>query len=254
MPTYTDADRLDAEVRKLIAEERNLSRPFLRQPASWIALGTLALSLVVNWVQHSDAEAKDHEAKASEKLALIEAKEHKLERDRLAEEELQLQSRIASKQRALDEQSEQSLVLDAKLKAIQGELTQAVTTRESLSRTLTSLRTAVAQTVQSNEQTSQVLSKPLKDSGDRNVASAFDAKGYQLLSSGDLRGAEAAFAAAENAFNGYHFSYEIARLLRRNKDTLDEPTTKREVYQAVSSKYSAYASPEQQKTLKELSK
>ena len=55
---YSETDKLQYEVKKLIAEEKNLSRPFWWQPASWITLATLGLSLVGNTIQYSSAERR----------------------------------------------------------------------------------------------------------------------------------------------------------------------------------------------------
>lgn len=54
--SYTNDDKLQWEVQKLQAETKNLSRPFVRQPAFWIGLGTLTLSLGTNLAQLSNAE------------------------------------------------------------------------------------------------------------------------------------------------------------------------------------------------------
>jgi len=247
MERFTEDDKLQAEVNKLHAEARNLSRPYFSQPTSWVALGALVVSLAGNWLQHSDAAV-------SEKLAKIEEKEHQIKRDQLAEQERQIQASIDSKQKLIDELVTQHSVFQSKLEDIKIEISKSNLTREALATAIANANSAIVQTGRSDTETTQLLSKPLSSSRDLNTAHAFEVKGYEALINGKFEEALSAFASAEAAANGYHFSYEIARLLRQRKSNLQNPLVQREVLAAVAANYLAYASPDQRKRLKELSK
>ena len=247
MGKFSDDDKRDAEVLKLRAEEKSLSRPYTRQPAFWIALVTILVSLVGNWYQFSAAEVRD-------KLAQIEEKEHKHNADQYAEQELQLKASIASKEQVLDEQAAQLADLQSKLQATQAEISKAGATRESLAKAVEDLKQSVRQAEQSTTEATQSLSKPLTATRDVALARDLELKGYQALTEKRFDDALSAFNSSENAANGYHYSYEIARLLRQRKDDLGTASGQREVLAKVASKYSGYATPEQRQKLLELAR
>lgn len=254
MAWFTEDDKRDVEVLKLWAEERSLTRPYIAQPATWIAIGTLAISLGANWVQYSEAESKARAAKAAEDLAHAQEVVYKLEVEKLADRGTQLTAMIQTRQRTLDEQSEQMAEFESKLKAVQTEIAQAGATKERLGQVVADLQASLQKASQSAQETSQALAKPIGTNGDRNSARIHDSKGYQLLIEGDFPDAQKEFTAAEDAYNGYHFSYEIARLLRQRRASFEDPVVRKEIYRTVVSKYSGYATTEQQEKLKSLSK
>src|SRR6266436_6312130 len=88
MTDYSAGDKLQWEVKKLIAETTNLSRPFLRQPATWITLATLTLSLAGNAFQFHSAQLDQ---------ATI-----KLDTARLKLEETQLDAKLQDKKQLLE--------------------------------------------------------------------------------------------------------------------------------------------------------
>lgn len=247
MDKYTEDDKLQAEVKKLHAEERNLSRPYLAQPTSWVALGALLISLAGNYLQHSDVVV-------SEKLAKIEEKEHQIKRDQLAEQERTLLASIAAKQKFFDEQSALISTQQSKLEAIQIEISKPKLTSAALSAAIANASSTVAQTEKINAETVQNLSKSLTISRDFGAAHAFEAKGYEALINGKFEDALSAFSASEASATSYHFANEIVRLLRQQRDNLQNPNTQREVLRTVALKYSAYAAPNQRQRLEQLAK
>jgi hypothetical protein len=74
---FTSEDKLKAEVLKLYAEEKNLSRPFYKQIPIWIAIGTLILSVGGNLTQCS--KARDDNNRIQDENNKIEAENAKAE-------------------------------------------------------------------------------------------------------------------------------------------------------------------------------
>lgn len=251
---FTENDKLQAEVQKLRAEATNLSRSYLQQPASWIALGSLAISLVANYAQHSDAQNKNTLAQTSEKLARIEEKEHQLNKEKLAEQELQLGVSVAAKQRALDEQLAQFAGFEQKLKDIQVEIAKAGATKESIAKATEDLQNSTQKFARSNAETALVLSTPINKTHDIGTARELEIKGFDLLIAGDFEGALAAFSGSENANNSYHHAYEISRLLRQNRAQFSDQAVRKNILQTITSRYSLYATGEQVKSLKAIAK
>jgi hypothetical protein len=251
---FTEKDKLQAEVRKLRAEIKLLARPYLQQPTSWIALGTLALSLVANYMQHSESQSDSKLAQASAKEANAQRTTYQYDVDRLADKELQLQAAVKAKQIVLDEQGVQFADYTQKLHDLQEQISRVGATKESLAKIVDDLKRSTQQFERSSTETAQSLSTPISKTHDIGSARKLEEKGFALLIAGDFEGAQTAFAGSENANNGYHQSYEIARLLRQNRMRLVDPEVRKSVLQTISTRYSLYASDEQLKLLKALAK
>ena len=65
------------------------------------------------------------------------------------------------------------------------------------------------------------------------MAKEYELKGFQSLVNKDFDEALAYFMASENSANQYHSSYEIAKYLRKNKDSVSEPDFWERTYQFV---------------------
>jgi signal transduction histidine kinase len=86
-------------------------------------------------------------------------------------------------------------------------------------------------TVEKGAQLARKISHPEGDFFTKNDTSAsnlvlarrFENEGYLCLLDRDVQCAITAFRKSENAFNGYHQVYEIARFLDRNKQALSDP-------------------------------
>jgi hypothetical protein len=77
--------------------------------------------------------------------------------------------------------------------------------------------------------------------GNASLAREKEREGFTNLLKEDYDNAIRAFAAAEDAYNGYHYAYEITRLLKRNRSTLADPIKRKEILRTIVSKYSAGA-------------
>jgi len=70
----------------------------------------------------------------------------------------------------------------------------------------------------------------LKPTIDKKAALKFEAQGFTYLLAGEFDKAITAFNKAEISFPSFHQVYEIGRLLRKERDSLDDPEKRRQVY------------------------
>jgi len=68
-------------------------------------------------------------------------------------------------------------------------------------------------------------------------AADYERQGYEALQQKNFEAAKAAFKQSEDAYNGYHNSYEIYRLLNKNKDTLLTAEGQHKVLQTIQTRY-----------------
>jgi hypothetical protein len=74
------------------------------------------------------------------------------------------------------------------------------------------------------------------------LATKLERDGFEALIQGNYDKAVVAFQASENAYNSFHNVYELARLLRRKKATMNDPIQRKEVFQTIVKTYS-YGAP-----------
>ncbi len=119
--------------------------------------------------------------------------------------------------------------------------------------------TDIQQTVSNINQVSKyavanidMKSSSFKISAYKNEASAkqYEQEGYKALIDGDIEKAISAFTASENAYNGYHQVYELARYLRTNTAQFAVPDGRKDMIGVVLGKFSGYASPDIKASLK----
>lgn len=122
---YSTNDKLQWEVRKLQVEIANLSKPFLKQPASWFGLAALALSLSGNVIQFSSAERLRQ---------LAEIRKERLELDALTLERKsqQLETEIAARKSALEVMKIDLQKHGEQLAALKADIKSTKVSREAL--------------------------------------------------------------------------------------------------------------------------
>ena len=74
---------------------------------------------------------------------------------------------------------------------------------------------------------------------DRDSAREYSKLGYRLLKQKDFAGAQKAFQASENAYNGYRDSYEVSFILRKNKKNLNDPAVQTRVLDQIYNQYNS---------------
>jgi hypothetical protein len=68
-------------------------------------------------------------------------------------------------------------------------------------------------------------------------AADYERQGYEALQQKNFDAAKAAFRQSEEAYNGYHNSYEIYNLLNKNADSLKTDAGQHKVLQTIQAKY-----------------
>jgi DNA gyrase/topoisomerase IV subunit A len=248
--TYTSDDKLQWEVQKLQAEAKNLSRPFVRQPAFWIGLGTLTLSLGTNLAQLSNAER-------NRQLAEIKTEKLKLDAGKLEVQKSELEDTLRGQRTQLASLRDELESQQASLGVLRRDIANAGATRESLLRSVTDLEQRTANLDKLAETTARTLassSAPTKGtSRDTEKAAQLELQGFQAITTGDFVEARRLFEASENAANGFRYSYEWARLLRTRQSELSNAEGQKSILQfALSKGYASYAPDELRAKLRQL--
>lgn len=73
----------------------------------------------------------------------------------------------------------------------------------------------------------------------RDSARIYARIGYNKLKQKDFAGAREAFEKSEAKYNGYHDSYEVGLLLRKNKDKLNDPVVQRQLLEKIYKEYNS---------------
>jgi len=252
VPPYSESDKLQWEIEKLKVETTNLRRPFLRQPTLWLALAPLVLSLAGNAVQYSKAE-RDRQ------LAEIKREKLDLETEKLQKKEIQLQDSLAKTKRMLEEGSSQLQNVQQRLVELQGEIATASSSKEALLRTVGELRKSTSAVQQISDNTAESLSDAAARTSPTTAAKwrtaqEMERQGFIALIESRFDDAAKAFQASEDAANGYHYAYELARLIRKRRTDLQDPPKRKEVFKIIATSYSGGAPKELIDRLRDLSK
>jgi len=224
---YKPEDKLEYEVEKIIAEIKVLKKPYL-QLSFWVGLVALGLSIAGNVGQALTYESRAVIAKAAAAQAKLDMIEMNNKRD-------QAKAEFEKMQIGLNE--------------IKNSVTQAQ--QSSVSPQTQQTLKEVEQKISTLEQTTQETADNLDKSespattnfrGKLATAKEKEREGFQNLIEGDYDGAIKSFQESEDSFNSYHNAYDIARLLRENKNRLDDPEVKKEVFKTIVNKH-AYGAP-----------
>ena len=264
---YSESDKLQREVEKLIEEIKTLKRPFILQPGSWLAIIGLIISFCINIsqcskVQNADANARIELAQSKLDKDKIQISIDSLRkagdflkkvRDSLKNEDTSLQEKydIGKLQFAnLQTQIKQAEELLAKLPSDTSKNATAT------SRVIGKLKVSLAEISVTNQNAAKSFQStgfftknPLKN---QPLAKDKEREGFQDFLNGDYESAVNAFRASENAYNGYHMVYELARLIKLNQAELySNPEKKKEVIKIILNKLSGGAPQDLTDQLKE---
>lgn len=136
-PTYSTDDKLQWEVLKLKAETEHISKPFLKQPTTWLALVTLIISIAGNFVQYSSADRQ-------KQIAEIRKERLELESVRLEEKRRQLDAEVTKLQAALTAAEAGQRKQDELLAKLKADISSATVTKEKLEQQVTDVRDLAA--------------------------------------------------------------------------------------------------------------
>jgi hypothetical protein len=84
------------------------------------------------------------------------------------------------------------------------------------------LDTLIAQALKTGKLDQLQKEKKIRDNSAQKAAE-HERRGYEFIKNGNLEAAMEEFRKCEAAYNGYHWAFEIWRLLRANKENLDDP-------------------------------
>lgn len=260
METQTETQESDInntklrwEVKKLIAETRNLSRPFLRQPTFWIGLGTLALSIGTNVVQLNSSER-------NKQLAEIKTASLQLDTKQLESQKAALEAGVAEQRAQLSQVAREIKTQQDALNSMNTQLASTTASREVLLRSVAELQQRAISLGGIVENTSRSLAleatpQPMLAARDTAKAAQYEKQAFDALTSKDFSKALHLFQASENAANGFRYSYEWSRLLRTRASELQTQEGQKAVLQfALSKGYASYASEEVRTKLLELAR
>jgi len=233
MAEYSDSTKRHWELQKLIAETTNLTRPLWLQLGTWIALATLGISVTGNIIQYNSAKLEK---------ATVE-----LETARLKFEQTDLDVKLKDKKQLLETVNSELAKQRAVLVRVQAAIASPSVTKNELANLTAELSSSTQALQNVNEGAVKALSisaSPLAR------AREMELKGFQALTERDFEGAEKAFQESENAVNGYHYSYEIARLLRQKRSDTADPSKQKDIIAVILKKYSGGASADQKEKLR----
>jgi hypothetical protein len=261
---YNSDDKLQFEVEKLTQEVKLMKKPWL-QPTFWIGIIALTVSVTGNIGQFLTMGSERTIAKAD--LAEATLKKFELdEKRKVANKELEdLNKEIAETKDYISNAKctdfDECKRLLEKIKLNVGDLKeQTEITKENVVADIKDIKAKVE-----NKPATVNKPPPLKDlttdnkqlkstpdkvlpkiepSNKLQIAKEKETEGFKNLINGNYDGAISSFQASEDTYNTYHNVYDIARLLRKNKSQLDDPTKKKEVFQTIVKKYPYGAPPD----------
>jgi len=245
-----EVDKAHWELEKLKLEVANLRQPYLRQPASWLALITLALSIGANIFQYSKTQ-RDEEL-AQIKHDKLELESAKLERDN-SQMRATTRQQLADVSQLVESQKQRLERLKSEVESLTGNR-DALLKREALLAQVGEIQRSAMEVQAINLSATENLSNPTvyRTASRWQQAREQEQKGFQALIDGRFEEALTAFQAAEDAVNGYHYAYELARLLRGRRGAFSDPAKRRDILKLIVERYTRGAPPEFVERLKAL--
>lgn len=246
-----ECEKLEKEVEKLKVEVKNIKRPYFLQPSTIWAAIPLFISIMINLGQCSSSKREKQMADIQLAQTKYDLKMIGYEKDSLEKRKTELADNIALAQ------SQLNTVLDStqKIKELAVQLTNSMpaspTTEkiiEHIQQTVRGIDTAGKYAVANID----MKSSTFRVSKERNMTLAKQKweNGFDALVKNDIEAAINSFTASENACNGYHHAYELARYLRSKANIAADPEGRKEIIRTVLGKYSGFAPPESITALK----
>ena len=234
---YSELDKLQQEVEKLKLEIKILKRPFTAQPTTWFTLVGLLLSVAINFTQCSKEEIIRERNKLEDVRSANTRDSLKREVQFLSEQKNFAENDLANTERRVIEVKKELASLEkTALNLTPENKTKLGNIKDDLTRV----------SVMTKNTTQNINSSPIVSSQnykkDLEIAKQKERNGFKSLLAEDYTNAAISFQDAENASNGYHWVYELARLIRNNKAQLyNNPSKRAEILKIVVDKYSEAA-------------
>ncbi len=240
-----ECQKLDREVKKLKIEVENIQRPFFRQPTTiWGAI-PLLISVLINFQQCSKTKNAEERAQINYERTMLNIEKAKHENDSLIKRKEEITHNISLAKLQLQS------VLDTignhftKLADKFDSTTPSPKNREAIvevKQELTNINQAGKYAIANIDMKSS--SFKISAIKDMPLARQKWQEGFDNLISNRIEDAISSFTASENAYNGYHHAYELARYLRSKANSASDPEARKEIIRTVLSKYSEFAPPD----------
>jgi hypothetical protein len=254
-PKATAEEKLYYEVEKLKLEGKALKRPYAGQPATWVTLGGFLISVVLNLSQCS--KTKNEAEMAEIRLARTQLAQEKGKKvnDSIALATTSLNVKMKNSKYQLDN-------IQRRIDGATNDLNKVLLVLNSKNSSpksgqiLADVKSTLNQINKLNNNAASDFRNPVSEATltkDLLTAKNKEQAGFQALVDGNFTGAAGAFQDAENAYNGYHWAYELARLLRdQNRNGLKTESDKKALLLTIVSKYSRGAPQDLIDKLKQL--
>lgn len=222
---FTTDDKLQYEVEKLREEIRNFKKPFLQNPTNLIALTTVTIAIGTIFFNIRNGILENKSAK-------IENSELKIEKRKLQSEKDSINK---VKELLVIETSKQNIIKTTLKKEI-----------DSIFSVLNNIRktNSEKEKIMLTEKLTNKLSRSIFQKNSANqieIAIKKEKEGFNHLINGKFDLALLSFIESENAYNGYKISYELAKLLMKNKEATEgNNLVQKKVLQEIVSKYKNY--------------
>jgi chromosome segregation ATPase len=115
--TYTNDDKLRWEIEKLMAETKNLTRPYIKSPSSWITLMTVILGVFGVGIQYFKSDREYQLAEIKRQQAALETEKTSAIRQQALEE-------ITQAKNTLDKLQSEREAVSQNLNGLQAKVTQ----------------------------------------------------------------------------------------------------------------------------------
>jgi hypothetical protein len=246
--SYTPEDKYQLECQKLEQDIHNMRRSFIRQPGTWLALLPLLISVGFNLQQCNSREQE--KILADIKLARTEEDIRKdaAIRDSVREDVIALETKrsaILAELKGFDDSAKAAAARLYTLTSTSTDIPEP--TRREIVKAQESFHflANASQQAAVNIQRGSNAGFAITATPDEMQAAQKEKEGFIMLMKGDYNGAATAFTQSENAKNGYHNSYELARLLRKNAAAMSkDEQVRQEILQAIAKGYATYAPAE----------
>jgi len=246
-----ECQKLDEEVKKLKVEVKNIQRPFFRQPSTIWGAVPLLISVALNLQQCSKTKNAEEMSKIELASAKLNTLITKVELDSLDKSKKELEANIVlakiQVQSVVDSVNKRSETINQFIASTPSSpaKTEAIA---DLQQTISNINKVGKYAVANIE----MKSSSFKVSAVKDVPLAKSKwiQGFTALVNNEIEKAISAFTEAENACNGYHHAYELARYLRSKANIASDLEGRKVILRKVVSDYSGFAPKESIDALK----
>lgn len=168
-----------------------------------------------------------------------------------------MQNDVSKQERLLADANQKLQSVLPRLDMIRAEIAGATINRGIVISTIEEVKKSAASVQELNDAAAASLAaistdKPSRTGANWQVAREKEREGFMALIDGKFDAAGKAFQASEDAVNGYHYAYELARLVRKRRADLDDPAKRKDVFREIVTRYTLGAPRELVDRLREL--